>query len=271
LGTSTHLSTGSDVSSSSAALPPPELDAPAQARLAACLAKVRERIDQAGSLAGRPDGAVRLLAVSKTFAAPVVAAAARLGQHRFGENYAQEAIAKMAALRAYRGLPPLEWHFIGPIQSNKTRLIAAHFSWVQSIDRLAIAQRLSAQRPADQPALQVLVEVNISGEASKSGTGPEQLPALAQAIARLPRLELRGLMAIPEPGLAPAGQRAAFARLRGLLGTVREALDRDASCPANAGPRLDTLSMGMSADFESAIAEGSTMVRVGSAIFGERT
>ena len=256
---------------SSPALPPPELDARAQVQLAACLAQVRTRMHKAAAAAGRPDGAVRLLAVSKTFGAPVVAAAARLGQHQFGENYAQEAIAKMAALRAYVDLPPLEWHFIGPIQSNKTRLIAAHFSWVHSIDRLSVARRLSAQRPAGHPALQVLIEVNISGEASKSGTDPELVPALAQAIATLPNLALRGLMAIPEPGLAPAGQRAAFARLRERLAALREALDRDPSCPANAGLLLDTLSMGMSADFESAIAEGSTMVRVGSAIFGERT
>jgi len=231
---------------------------------------VRERMRKAVAAAGRPDGAVRLVAVSKTFGAPVVAGAARLGQHRFGENYAQEAIAKMEGLRAYSDLPPLEWHFIGPIQSNKTRLIAAHFSWVQSIDRLSVAQRLSAQRPPGSPALQALIEVNLSGEASKSGIHPEHLAALGLAIARLPNLELRGLMAIPEPGLAPAGQRAAFARLRDLLASLREALGRDPSCPPRAALQLDTLSMGMSADFENAIAEGSTMVRVGSAIFGER-
>jgi pyridoxal phosphate enzyme (YggS family) len=259
------------VPSSAPALPPAELDAPAHAQLAGRLARVRERMHAAAAAAGRADGTVRLLAVSKTFAAPVVAAAARLGQCRFGENYAQEALSKMTELRAYAGLPPLEWHFIGPIQSNKTRLIATYFSWVQSIDRLSIAQRLAAQRPADAAALQVLIEVNISGEASKSGTDPEQLPALALAIAQLPRLELRGLMAIPEPGLSPAGQRAAFARLHGLLEAVRASLEREPACPAGAGQRLDTLSMGMSADFESAIAEGSTMVRVGSAIFGERT
>jgi pyridoxal phosphate enzyme (YggS family) len=249
--------------------PCPELDAPAQARLAACLKEVRWRMLAAQAAAGRPDGAVQLLAVTKTFGPQVVAAAARLGQHRFGENYAQEAIAKMQALRGCTDLPVLEWHFIGPMQSNKTRLIAAHFDWVQSIDRLNIAQRLSDQRPPELPPLQALIEVNISGEASKSGVGPEQLPALALAIGHLPNLRLRGLMAIPEPGLTAAGQRTAFARLRGLLDTVRGTL---AAEPAGgAGLALDTLSMGMSADFEAAIAEGSTMVRVGSAIFGERT
>ena len=246
-------------------------EAPVPAELAARLGQVRARVRQATATAGRTDDAVLLLAVSKTFGAPVVAAAARLGQRHFGENYAQEAIAKMTALRAYPDLPPLEWHFIGPIQSNKTRLIATHFDWVQSIDRISIAQRLSAQRPAGAAALQVLIEVNISDEASKSGSAPEHVPELAQAIARLPNLELRGLMAIPEPGLAPAAQRLQFARLRQLLGEVRAALDSSPAHPANAVPRLDTVSMGMSADFENAIAEGSTMVRVGSAIFGERT
>jgi pyridoxal phosphate enzyme (YggS family) len=254
------------------ALPPPELDAPAQARLAACLQAVRTRIQAALAAAGRPGTAAQLLAVTKTFGPPVVAAAARLGQQRFGENYAQEAIAKIAALRAYPGLPALEWHFIGPIQSNKTRLIATHFHWVQSIDRLSIAQRLSDQRPVDLPPLQVLIEVNISGEASKSGVDPAQLPVLALAIGRLPRLRLRGLMAIPQPGRTPADQRAAFARLRALLEPVRQALAADPQhAPGGADQDLDTLSMGMSADFEAAIAEGSTMVRVGSAIFGDRT
>lgn len=254
------------------AAPPPGIDEATQARLAGNLAQVRERIGRACAAAGRPEAAVQLLAVTKTFGAPVVAAAARLGQRRFGENYAQEAIAKMTALQAYAGLPPLEWHFIGPIQSNKTRLIATHFSWVQSIDRLVIAERLSAQRPAGAPPLQVLIEVNISGEASKSGTDPGQLPALALAIARLPAITLRGLMAIPAPGLPESGQRAAFAHLRALLVQVRETLARVPAADAAGGAagRIDTLSMGMSADFESAIVEGSTMVRVGSAIFGER-
>jgi len=267
------------VPSSLPAPPSPEVITPEQGdaplavtqQLAIRLGQVRERVREAAAAAGRGDEAVLLLAVSKTFGAPVVAAAARLGQRHFGENYAQEAIAKMTALRAYPDLPPLEWHFIGPIQSNKTRLIAAHFDWVQSIDRNSIAQRLSAQRPAGVPALQVLIEVNISGEASKSGSAPDQVPELAQAIARLPKLELRGLMAIPEPGLSPAAQRLQFARLRTLLGEVRAALESDPAHPARAVARLDTLSMGMSADFENAIAEGSTMVRVGSAIFGERT
>ncbi len=259
--------------SSPPAAPPPELDEAPRARLAANLDRVRDRMARAGAAAGRPEGSVQLLAVTKTFGAPVVAAAARLGQRRFGENYLQEAVAKMAALDAYAGLPPLEWHFIGPIQSNKTRQIATHFSWVQSVDRLAIAQRLSAQRPPGAPPLQVLIEVNISGEASKSGTDPGQLPGLALAIARLPALGLRGLMAIPAPGLSEASQRAAFARLRALLADLRTALERALAPAESAGAvcQLDTLSMGMSADFESAIAEGSTMVRVGSAIFGERT
>ena len=160
---------------------------------------------------------------------------------------------------------PLQWHFIGPIQSNKTRPIAEHFDWVQSVDRIRIAQRLAAQRPADRAPLQTLIEVNISGEASKSGVAPSEVTGLAQEIVRLPGLRLRGLMAIPAPGLAPAAQRAAFGRLRALQETLRAALDG----PSAAG--IDTLSMGMSADFETAIAEGATMVRIVTAIFGERT
>lgn len=252
-------------------LPPlPALDAAAQQRLAGCLAMVRQRMRAAEAAAGRPAGSVQLLAVTKTFGAPVVAAAARLGQQRFGENYVQEAVAKIDALRRCPGLPALEWHFIGPIQSNKTRSIAAHFDWVQSVDRMNIAQRLSDQRPPQLAPLQALIEVNISGEASKSGVDPAHLPALALAIGALPRLRLRGLMAIPEPGLAAAAQREAFERLHGLLETVRATLAADPQGRA-AAPGIDTLSMGMSADFEAAIGAGSTMVRVGSAIFGERT
>ncbi len=214
--------------------------------------------------AGRPPQDVALLAVTKTFGTATVAAAARLGQRAFGENYAQEAVAKMAQLHQYPDVPPLQWHFIGPLQSNKTRLVAENFDWVQSLERLSIAQRLDAQRPAGRPPLQVLIEVNVSGEASKSGVAPEALLELALPVAGLPRLCLRGLMAIPAPGLGTEGQAAAFARLRALHATLRAAL------PAPAAARVDTLSMGMSADFETAIAGGSTMVRVGSAIFGER-
>jgi pyridoxal phosphate enzyme (YggS family) len=236
----------------------PALPATAPVDLAASFARVRARIDAAVAGAGRAPGSVALLAVTKTFAPAVVAAAAALGQRAFGENYVQEAVAKMAALA-----PPwdgaLQWHFIGPIQSNKTRPIAEHFDWVQSLERAAVARRLSEQRPPHLPPLQVLLEVNISGEASKSGVAPAELPALAEAVAALPRLALRGLMAIPQPSLAPAQRQAVFARLRGL----HEALRR-------AHPAADTLSMGMSADFEAAIAEGSTLVRVGSALFGER-
>jgi len=176
----------------------------------------------------------------------------------------QEAVAKIQALRALPDLPALQWHFIGPLQSNKTRLVAAHFDWVQSVERLSVAQRLSAQRPAQLAPLQVLLEVNISGEASKSGAAAADVVALARAVAALPRLQLRGLMAIPAPGLAPSAQLAVFARLRALFAEVRAAL-------AGAADAFDTLSMGMSADFEAAIAAGATMVRVGSAIFGERT
>jgi len=229
---------------------------------------------------GRAPGSVRLLAVTKAFGPQAVAAAAALGQRAFGENYAQEAVAKMTQLRAWGDLPALEWHFIGPLQSNKTRLIAEHFHWVQSIDRVHVARRLSAQRPQIQPPLQVLLEVNISGEASKGGVTAPEVPALAQEVATLPNLQLRGLMAIPQPGLPFAQQRSSFAKLRELFESVRRQLP---GAPASEGPAgsdrdlaphpaalFDTLSMGMSGDFEAAIAEGSTMVRVGSAIFGER-
>jgi len=241
--------------------------APAQAHLQASLERVRQRIRAAEQHSGRALGCVALLAVTKAFGPELVASAAALGQRAFGENYVQEAIAKIERLRACAGLPELEWHFIGPIQSNKTRLIATHFQWVQTIERITIAQRLSAQRPQALPPLQVLLQVNVSGEASKSGVAPAELLGLAHEVAALPRLQLRGLMAIPQPGLPPAAQHASFAQLRELLENMRESLRarvQDASAP------LDTLSMGMSADFEAAIAEGSTMVRVGSAIFGER-
>lgn len=268
-------------------MPTPEKDwesyrpgMPSPPGLKRALEQLWTRIHEAEQRYGRTPGTVRLLAVTKAFGPQAVAAAAALGQRAFGENYAQEAVAKMTELRQWRELPALEWHFIGPIQSNKTRLIAEHFHWVQSIDRISIAQRLSAQRQTAQPALQVLLEVNISGEASKAGVTPPQVPALALQVAALPRLQLRGLMAVPQPGLAFAGQRASFAKLREIFESVRHQLTQvlAPANPATSGSDLaaspaalfDTLSMGMSADFEAAIAEGSTMVRVGSAIFGER-
>lgn len=198
---------------------------------------------------------MRLLAVSKTWPADSVREAAAAGQRVFGENYVQEGVAKVEALA---GLG-LEWHFIGPLQSNKTRLVANSFAWVHSIDRLKIAERLSEQRDVHLPPLEVCIQVNVSGEASKSGVAPDDLPELARAVAALPRLRLRGLMAIPEPTSDVALQRARFASLRQL----REQLNAG-------GLQLDTLSMGMSDDLEAAIAEGSTMVRVGTAIFGGR-
>lgn len=213
------------------------------------------RIARAAEAAGRDAGEVRLLAVSKTWPADSVREAAAAGQRAFGENYVQEGAEKVDALA---GLG-LEWHFIGPLQSNKTRLVANHFAWVHSIDRLKIAERLSAQRDAHLPPLEVCIQVNVSGEASKSGVAPAELPALAREVACLPRLRLRGLMAIPEPTSDVALQRARFATLREL----RDRLNAD-------GLALDTLSMGMSDDLEAAIAEGATMVRVGTAIFGSR-
>lgn len=214
------------------------------------------RIARAAEAAGRDAAEVRLLAVSKTWPADSVREAATAGQRAFGENYVQEGAEKVDALAALG----LEWHFIGPLQSNKTRLVANRFAWVHSIDRLKIAKRLSAQRDAHLPPLEVCIQVNMSGEASKSGVAPAELPALAQAVAGLPRLRLRGLMAIPEPTSDVAVQRARFAALREL----RDQLNAG-------GLALDTLSMGMSDDLEAAIAEGSTMVRVGTAIFGSRS
>lgn len=219
------------------------------------LRTVRNRIAQAAAEAGRDPAAVALLAVSKTFDAAAVRALAACGQRAFGENYLQEALAKQVQFEDMS----LEWHFIGPIQSNKTRSIAENFSWAHSVDRLKIAERLSAQRPPDLPRLNVCIEVNVSGEASKGGVAPAELPALAEAVARLPGLHLRGLMAIPAPTDDPAAQRAAFRRVRELYDAL---LAR--------GHALDTLSMGMSADLEAAILEGATMVRVGTALFGER-
>lgn len=226
---------------------------PVQARLRA----VTERIATAARAAGRDPASVSLVAVSKTFPADAVAAAHAAGQAAFGENYVQEAVDKIEALRPQRD--ELQWHFIGPIQSNKTRVIAEQFDWVQSIDRLKVAQRLSEQRPAGLAPLNVLLQVNISGEASKSGVAPADLQALAHAVGQLPRLRLRGLMAIPEPDADATRQRAPLAAMRALFDRLR-----------TAGFDIDTLSMGMSADLESAVLEGSTMVRIGTAIFGER-
>ncbi len=223
--------------------------------ISARLQNLTVRIEAAAIAAGRSADAVSLLAVSKTWPAEAVRNAAAAGQRAFGENYVQEGVAKVEAL-ADLGL---EWHFIGPLQSNKTRLVANHFAWVHSIDRLRIAERLSEQRDVHLPPLQVCVQVNVSGEDSKSGVSPDELPALARAVAALPRLQLRGLMAIPEPTSDTALQRRRFAQVRQL----RDQL-------ASEGLALDTLSMGMSDDLEAAIAEGSTMVRVGTAIFGAR-
>jgi len=208
--------------------------------------------------AGRPAESVQLLAVSKTFGADAVLEAVAAGQRAFGENYLQEGVDKIKAVQE-AGAPPLEWHFIGPIQSNKTRPIAEHFDWVHTVEREKIAQRLSEQRPAGLAPLQICLQVNISGEASKSGVTPQELSALAHKVAALPNLTLRGLMAIPEPVEDYAQQRAAFAALRALYQQLRAE-----------GLALDTLSMGMSANLRAAIVEGATIVRVGSAIFGSR-
>ncbi|MFP5409815.1 MAG: YggS family pyridoxal phosphate-dependent enzyme [Gammaproteobacteria bacterium] len=219
------------------------------------LRTVQHRIAEAAAGAERDPATVALLAVGKTFGAPAIRALAACGQRAFGENYLQEALAKQVQLEDL----PLEWHFIGPIQSNKTRPIAENFAWVHSVDRAKVAERLSAQRPPDLPRLNVCIEVNVSGEASKSGVAPADLPALAEAVARLPGLALRGLMAIPAPSADVAAQRAAFRAVRTQFDALRAA-----------GYGLDTLSMGMSADLEAAILEGATMVRVGTALFGER-
>jgi pyridoxal phosphate enzyme (YggS family) len=218
--------------------------------------QVLARIDAACAQAGRDPREVTLLAVSKTFGAEAVREAHAAGQVAFGENYVQEAVEKMARLTDL----PLQWHCIGPVQSNKTRLVAEHFDWMHSVDRLKIAQRLSEQRPSTMAPLQVCIQVNIDGQTSKSGVAPEETLALAREVARLPRLVLRGLMTIPEPTEDGAAQRAVHARARALFEHLREA-----------GLALDTLSMGMTADLEAAIASGSTMVRVGTAIFGQRT
>lgn len=225
------------------------------------LEQTRARIAAACQTAQRPAGSVQLLAVSKTFGADAVQQAFDAGQRAFGENYIQEALAKIDALSALR--TQLQWHLIGPIQSNKSRPVAENFDWVHSVDRLKIAQRLSDQRPPGLPPLQVCLQVNISGEASKSGLQPAEVLEVARQVAALPRLVLRGLMAIPEPAADEVAQRAPHRALRELLEKLRAELGDQA-------PQLDTLSMGMSTDLEAAIAEGATIVRVGTAIFGSR-
>ena len=222
------------------------------------LQTVLSRIAQACAAAGRPVDSVTLLAVSKTFGADAVREAFAAGQREFGENYVQEALDKITALSDLR--TQVEWHLIGPLQRNKTRPVAEAFDWVHSVDRLKIAQRLSEQRPAELPPLQLCLQVNISGEASKNGLLPDEVLAVAQAVAQLPRVRLRGLMAIPEPAGDEAAQRAPHRALRELLVALNDA-----------GLGLDTLSMGMSADLEAAVAEGATIVRVGTAIFGGRS
>ena len=223
--------------------------------VSANLAQVRKRIELACHAAGRPANAVHLLAVSKTMPAQAVRDAYAAGQVAFGENYIQEGVDKIASLADL----PLEWHCIGPIQSNKTKLVAENFAWVHSIDRLKIAERLSAQRPANLPALQICLQVNVDGGRNKSGVTPVELLALAQAVAQLPRLQLRGIMTIPEPAENEAAARAVHRQAKDLFDGLKAA-----------GLNVDTLSMGMTGDLEAAVAEGSTCVRVGTAIFGQR-
>jgi PLP dependent protein len=219
------------------------------------LQSVHQRIAAACALAQRPVNEVTLLAVSKTFGPDAVREAHACGQMAFGENYIQEAVEKIEMLRDL----PLQWHCIGPIQSNKTRLVAAHFAWAHTVDRLKTAQRLSEQRPASMPPLQVCLQVNIDGGSTKSGVAPQDVLALAREVAALPGLQLRGLMTIPEPAADFAAQKAVHQRTRALFDELR-----------HEGLAIDTLSMGMTADLEAAIAAGSTMVRIGTAIFGGR-
>jgi len=230
------------------------------------LQAVRERILRACAAAGRAPETVRLLAVSKTFGPEAVREAAAAGQQAFGENYLQEAVDKITALERQPGalLPRPEWHCIGPVQSNKTKLVAAHFDWLHTVDRLKIAQRVSEQRPAGLPPLQICLQVNIDGGASKSGVAPDEALALARAVAELPHLCLRGLMTLPEPSPDVEAQLQVHRRARDLFEAIRAA-----GLPASA--RFDTLSMGMSNDLEAAIQAGSTLVRVGTAIFGGRS
>lgn len=229
------------------------------------LHNIQHRIAQACALAQRLPASVKLLAVSKTFGADAVREAVLAGQRSFGENYIQEGVEKIAAVRAMAlpGAQSLQWHCIGPIQSNKTRLVAENFDWVQTVDRLKIAQRLSEQRPAHLAPLQVCIQVNVDGGVAKSGVAPEEALALARAVVQCPRLQLRGLMAIPEPAPDFAAQLAVHLRAKALFDQIQAAL-------GDSAPAWDTLSLGMTADLEAAIAAGSTLVRVGSGIFGGR-
>ncbi|RUS65493.1 hypothetical protein CUZ56_02950 [Saezia sanguinis] len=218
---------------------------------------IQQRIARACAQAGRSADQVQLLAVSKTFGTDAIAQAIAAGQLAFGENYVTEAVTKIQHFMSHA--PSLQWHMIGPLQSNKTRAVAQHFQWVHSVDRMKIARRLSEQRPDSLDDLQVCLEVNVSAEQSKSGVMPEEVAAMAAEIVRLPKLKLRGLMCIPEPSTDPVAQRQPFALLRELLHDLQRA-----------GHAVDTLSMGMSDDLEAAIQEGATIVRVGRAIFGQR-
>jgi len=227
--------------------------------IASRLSALRDRLSAACKAAGRDPASVRLLAVSKTFGGDSVAQAIAAGQLAFGENYIAEGVEKIVALRQY---PLLEWHCIGPVQSNKTRLVAEHFDWVQSVDRLKIAQRLNEQRPPHLSPLQLCLQVNVDGGANKSGVTPDELMALIQEVIKLPRLRLRGLMTIPEPTIDFATACAVHSEAKALFDKVNSA--------GLLMEPMDTLSMGMTADLEAAIASGSTMVRVGTAIFGGR-
>ncbi|MBB5191519.1 hypothetical protein HNQ50_002249 [Silvimonas terrae] len=220
------------------------------------LAAIHQRIENAARQSGRASTSVKLLAVSKTFPADDIRPFYAAGQRAFGENYVQEFAGKVEALADLTGI---EWHFIGPLQRNKTRIVAEHAHWVHAIDRLLIAERLSQQRPADLPQLNVCIQVNVSGEDSKSGVSPAEAPALAQAVAALPGLTLRGLMCIPEPTPDLAVLAGQFEQMQALLLHLN-----------SQGLMLDTLSMGMSADLEQAVAHGATLVRIGTALFGAR-
>lgn len=223
------------------------------------LQQLQQRIARACTAARRPADSVQLLAVSKTWPADAVVQAVAAGQLQFGENYIQEGVEKIQALASHPQRAALVWHCIGPVQGNKTRLVAEHFDWVQTVDRLKIAQRLSEQRPAHLPPLQVCLQVNVDGGANKSGLAPADVRPLAQAVAQLPGLRLRGLMCIPEPASDFEAQKSIFTSARALFDSLK-----------GCSPQWDTLSMGMSDDLEAAIAAGSTLVRVGRAVFGER-
>lgn len=223
------------------------------------LQHIQQQLVQSCLAATRAPGSVRLLAVSKTFGPDAVAEAVQAGQRAFGENYVQEGVDKIVALRKLLPEVQLEWHCIGPLQTNKTRVVAEHFDWVQSVDRLKVAQRLSDQRPAHLPALQVCIQVNVDGGPTKSGVSPADLPDLAHAVAVLPHLKLRGLMCIPDPAPNFEAACAVFRQAKELLASLNAA-----------GMALDTLSMGMSDDLEAAVASGSTLVRVGRGVFGAR-